>query len=365
MNRKSFDKRLEDARDFVTSDWSPERARRVEASMLRRGRSRARVRAAAKTVAVLGVVLVAVGGLSRWWRAPVERERTTISVQSATAQVESTPEAATLVAGAAWFTVRDAAKPYRVVAGQVEVVVGNARFLVERADGQVLVSVESGEVRVRWPGGTRSLAAGESGRFAAESAEPAQPADTRPPPVPVPVPDEPNTPTEPTTAPSRNERPPSRTKDARRTWQELARGGEFDAAWKQLPPSHAVRDLPEELLLAADVARLSHHSAEAVAPLQQCIARHANDPRTPLAAFTLGRVLLDELGRPRPAAEAFDTARRLAPEGPLAEDALARSVESWARAGETAKAHELAVDYLNRYPGGRRAAAVRHHGGVE
>jgi len=50
------------------------------------------------------------------------------------------------------------------------------------------------------------------------------------------------------------------------------------------------------------------------------------------AAFTLGRVLLDELGRPSEAVDAFPLARSSG--GPLAEDALAREVEALSRAGE-------------------------------
>ncbi len=65
------------------------------------------------------------------------------------------------------------------------------------------------------------------------------------------------------------------------------------------------------------------------------------------------------------AAEAFATARTLSPEGALAQDALAREVESWARAAEAATAQERAREYLARYPHGRRAKVVRVLGGLE
>jgi hypothetical protein len=67
-------------------------------------------------------------------------------------------------------------------------------------------------------------------------------------------------------------------------------------------------------------------------------------------------VLLDELGRPREAADAFARAR--ASGGPLAEDALARQVEAASRAGDMAKGRELAREYLRLFPKGRRAKAV-------
>jgi transmembrane sensor len=126
-----------------------------------------------------------------------------------------------------------------------------------------------------------------------------------------------------------------------------------------------VRDVPEDLLLAADAARLGGNPALAVAPLEKLLARYSFDARAPLAAFTLGRTLLDQLGRPREAAQAFATARRLDSSGALAQDALAREVESWSRAGESSLARARAEQYLARYPDGRRAPAVRRLGGIE
>jgi transmembrane sensor len=127
----------------------------------------------------------------------------------------------------------------------------------------------------------------------------------------------------------------------------------------------AVRDEPGDLLFAADVARLSGHPELAVTRLERVIRAHQGDSRAPLAAFTLGRTLLDGLGRPREAAEAFARVRRLAPGGALSQDALAREVESWSRAGEAALARKRALDYLRAFPSGRREKAVRYHGGLE
>ena len=99
--------------------------------------------------------------------------------------------------------------------------------------------------------------------------------------------------------------------------------------------------------------------------LRKIVESHRSDPRAPLAAFTLGRVLLMELGQPRQAAAAFAEARALAPDGPFAEDALAREVEAWAKAGDGAKARARAQDYLRAYPSGRRVPAVRALGGAQ
>ena len=76
-------------------------------------------------------------------------------------------------------------------------------------------------------------------------------------------------------------------------------------------------------------------------------------------------MLLDQLGRPHEAAQAFATAQRLAPGGALAQDALAREVESWSKAGETAFARARAEEFVRRYPNSRRAKVVRRHGGLD
>jgi transmembrane sensor len=158
------------------------------------------------------------------------------------------------------------------------------------------------------------------------------------------------------------------------SWQALAHEGQFEQAYSLAygPPATAAHRAPPllrereagpgELLLLADVARLSHHPADAVAPLSRLLREHPADPRAPLAAFTLGRVLLDELGRPREAAQSFLRAQELDPAGPLSQDALAREVEAWSRAGEGASARARALQYLQKYPAGRRLRSVRHFG---
>jgi transmembrane sensor len=90
------------------------------------------------------------------------------------------------------------------------------------------------------------------------------------------------------------------------------------------PPDDAV----SLLLREADRARRQGRPEEALAPLRQIVDAHAGDPRAPLAAFTLGRVYLDELHRPADAAAAFARARALDPDGPLAADARNREREA-------------------------------------
>jgi transmembrane sensor len=150
-----------------------------------------------------------------------------------------------------------------------------------------------------------------------------------------------------------------------RSWREQAGRGEYDAAYEVIEAEPAVvRDVPADLLLAADVARLSGHPKEALRYLRELTRDHAADPRAPLAAFTAGRVLLSRLGRPDDAARAFADARALSPRGSLAEDAWAREVQALAAAGRAEDARRTAEAYLAAHPEGRRARTVRRAAGI-
>ena len=248
-----------------------------------------------------------------------------------------------LESGSAKFSVTpDPARPFRVLARDVTVTVLGTVFDVAIEATGVRVSVERGRVRVDSSSTSRELSPGETALFVDGLAAP----------VPTPT----------AAAPAAAPQAPSAP-----SWRALAQDGDYSAALSRLTsegPS-AVRDAPEDLLLAADVARLGGQPARAVAHLERVVTKHSSDSRAPLAAFTLGRTLLDQLGRPREAANAFASARKLAPFGALAQDALAREVESWSRAGENDKAHSRALDYLKLYPNGRRAASVRRLGGID
>jgi transmembrane sensor len=95
------------------------------------------------------------------------------------------------------------------------------------------------------------------------------------------------------------------------------------------------------------------------------LREHPNDARAPLAAFTLGRLLLNELGRPRDAAAVFHELQVRAPGGQFAEDALAREVEAWKQASEPGRARSAARRYLERYPAGRHLRRVKALAGLE
>ena len=262
-----------------------------------------------------------------------------------------------LSSGTATFSVTpNPSRPFRVMARDVTVTVLGTVFSVGLQPGSVRVGVERGRVRVDAADGSRQLAVGEAATFASSA-----------PPTPPPAPqglaetelEEGIDTTTPGALPIARAATPS--------WRALAKDQNYVTALARLTAEgpNAVHDTPEDLLLAADVARLGGRPDRAVAPLQRVIADHAFDPRAPLAAFTLGRTLLEQLGRPREAARAFATARRLDRGGTLTQDALAREVESWAGAGDTNQAHERALEYVRLYPQGRRLSAVRRLGGLD
>jgi transmembrane sensor len=249
--------------------------------------------------------------------------------------------------GTAHFNVRhDPRRLFRVEAGAVEVEDLGTSFEVENKGSSVRVSVSEGTVQVSFPDaagkrGKATLNAGQSGVY----------------PAALPLVEK--------VDPPASEAPVPATSGATQApidadWRELARAGKHRKAY-ELIAHNGFRDVKNDagdLLLASDVARLSRHPAEAATLLRKLLAGHERDARAPSAAFTLGWVLMNELGRPREAALAFAKAEALAPRGNLAEDAMARAVEAWYRAGELGRAKAEAERYKQTYPQGRHQATL-------
>lgn len=244
--------------------------------------------------------------------------------------------------GPASFDVRpDAGRPFIVRVGELELSVLGTRFEVRPSAETLYLSVSEGKVQVARKGIVIALVlAGESGDFAFEEAVVIN--EERPPKV-----------------------PPSRSPEVN-NWRDLARSGEHVAAFEALSRKDAKRpDTPEALMQAADAARLSGHPEQALPYLDRVSRDFAKHPLASLAAFTAGRTRLERLGQPRAAAKSFALARRLAPNGSMAEDALAREVEALSKSGDSAKASEQAQEYLHAYPSGRRMKSVKLYGGLD
>lgn len=124
------------------------------------------------------------------------------------------------------------------------------------------------------------------------------------------------------------------------------------------PERPTAEPTPGSLLDAADTARRSGDTPRAVALLEQFLTLAPNDYRAPLAAFSLGRLEADVLGRPARAAAAFERALPRLPKA-LEADALARLALARNALGQREQARAAARHYLETHPDGPRSAAMR------
>jgi transmembrane sensor len=262
-----------------------------------------------------------------------------------------------LAGGLASFdVVPNKQRTFVVAAGPIQIRVVGTMFEVERSHDRVRVSVSEGKVAVRTPQGQVFVPSGQSISFDRAGDRLAD----------VPGRSE---------AAARSSAPRERGRRAVASepsvaapvvsWRSLCQSGDYDAAYRLLEQGEVVDSDPAALMDAADAARFSDHEQASVAYLRRVLRDHRASPVAPLAGFTLGRVLLERLGQPSEAAEAFATARSLAPSGSLAQDALAREVEAWSKAGNSHEAYQRAKQYVDSYPNGRRLRAVQIYGGLE
>jgi transmembrane sensor len=235
--------------------------------------------------------------------------------------------------------VPNPARTFEVRSGAVTVTVVGTEFIVEQRGEATWVEVLRGKVRVAWGEEQAFLVAGESGIFPRESA--------------------PSATEEGLTAPGEIDPPTARGPHASQMYRARVAKRDYRGAYAVLSRNPALAgDTVEELLVAADVARLSDHPAEAVPYLQRVLREHPRDERAPLAAFTLGRTL-GGLGRTEEAMNMFGRVHNTWPKSPLAEDALLRQAEAASQLGDLGATRRIAEQYDRDYPTGRRRAEVR------
>ena len=257
------------------------------------------------------------------------------------------------VGSARFRVVHDRGRIFRVDAGPIEICDLGTEFMVRRVGPRTLVAVSEGSVSIAFDNGAvralRTLIAGQSGLYPLSDPPlsasafvdgSGSGADKR--------------------RGGKHHQSVSAAPTSTSTWRALARSYDYHRAYRALSRTGAedVHDDTADLLLAADVARLSGHPAEALAPLRGVVERHDRDARAPAAAFMLGWVLTNDLHRSAEAAQAFAKAVSLAPNGNLAEDAAARAAEAWQRAGKPAMAVAEVRRYIERYPHGRYRATL-------
>jgi transmembrane sensor len=280
------------------------------------------------------------------------REGSEIRLDPASAEVRVIEDSAArvrveLVRGASRYAVvRNPARTFEVHAGAVTVRVVGTEFVVERRGDAAWVEVTRGKVAVSAAAGDAPalLAAGDSGLFP-RAATPTAPAGV---------------------TPAHDADPAAgRAHRASQAYRSQVAHRDYRGAYAALARNPGLAgDTVDDLLVAADVARLSHHPAEAVPFLQRILREHARDERAPMAAFTLGRTL-SGLGRTRDAMAMFARVHGSWPRSPLAEDALVREAEAASALGDVAAAARLAAMYDRAYPNGHRSAEIRRHARLE
>ena len=114
---------------------------------------------------------------------------------------------------------------------------------------------------------------------------------------------------------------------------------------------------PADPMTQADALRRQGRPTEAATTLRAL--SDSGDRRAPLAAFTLGKIHAEDLHDPAGSARWFERAIALGLPSGLDEEAHARAVECYARAGMRADTARAAARYEARFPQGRHLARVK------
>jgi transmembrane sensor len=114
----------------------------------------------------------------------------------------------------------------------------------------------------------------------------------------------------------------------------------------------------DELFQLADVARLSGHPSDAIAPLRTIITDNKKNPKAGLAAYILGRIYLEQLFSYGKAVDAFDEASALGIPEALQEAAAVKTINALLLQ-QNARGLAGAEAYLTQYPEGRYRKQVQ------
>jgi len=349
----------------LSLDWDEGRTERLLASVHGRIDRRKRAFRAAVATATLASVMCVVVIALRWNSAPMSAalnnvpgqlasrssihlgDGSEIEVDTSTSEIRVIEESASrvrvdVVRGTSRYAVVPSpARTFEVRSGSVTVTVVGTEFIVEQRGEKTWVEVLRGKVRVSWSDDQAFLVTGESGIFPRESA--------------------PSAAEDGLAGQGEIDAPTARGPHATQVYRSRVARRDYRGAYAVLSRNPALAgDTVEELLVAADVARLSNHPSEAIPYLQRIIREHPRDERAPLAAFTLGRTL-GGLGRTEEAMNMFGRVQSAWPKSPLAEDALLRQAEAASQLGDLGAARRIAEQYDREYPNGRRRSEVRRY----
>ncbi len=235
-------------------------------------------------------------------------------------------------------------------AGNAAIHVIGTQFTVSRTQQSLAVRVHRGTVHVRpipFRGAITELSAGESQTWPitkqnqtvmATAASPDDPA-----------------------APMTNEKAPtlSMRTSRRVTGSQSPSPPAPSSRLAGMGASKASNDLLDEV----DRARRQGRYKRASVLLNKLIKEFPDDPVVGLAVLTLARIHLNRLGHPAAAAEAFRFAANVKTlPASLREQAAARTVEAFHRAGNRALARTMRDRYIRRYPNGEWLQMVERWG---
>jgi TolA-binding protein len=248
-----------------------------------------------------------------------------------------------------------------VLAGEFDVTVTGTRFDAtwDPDRRELTVAMSEGTVRVSGPCVHEDLSAPNRKTFSCGPA-PAVSAPAAPTLAAAPAltaaPTSPSSP--PSAAVTASDAPRAASRDAAKAVVARSTPGASTRAGDSTPTARASESNGPSTLERADAARLAGDSRGARALYAQARAERPGSREAVKAAFLLGR-LAEDAGDVAEAARWYDVVGREGEGGPLAQDALGRTIELEQRQGHTSRARALAERYLAAHPRGPHSSYAR------
>ena len=239
-----------------------------------------------------------------------------------------------------------------IVAGEARLATAAGSVLQVRHNvDDIDVTVTDGSVRLTSPAGARELGRGEYAeripiRQRTSMIAPTSPAPLRAAPPPPSIEAEPaEPPVQPVAAPD---------------WRSRYNAGDEADALQMLRQQGdgvegaiASAKTAKELMDLSDLLRgKGGDQGAAVRALRRVVDAFPSDANAQIAAYTLGNIH-QRNGERALAAEYFERARSLSPEGNLAEDSFCNRIRTEVLAGHKDEASRMAQEYVTKYPDGR------------
>jgi hypothetical protein len=140
------------------------------------------------------------------------------------------------------------------------------------------------------------------------------------------------------------------------TWRSLAKKGQYAEAIAMVNNAERLKittsGSSRDLMLLGDAARFSNNTNLALDVYKTVRKRFPKSAESQRAAFTLGRIQLEQKRNAKQAARWFEICYRDNRHGTIAREAAGRLIEALERAGDLERARSAAREYYKRYPTG-------------